>query len=395
MVAGMGSDPQAQAEKSGGAAALEKPVRIKRLEKGFSQKEVANRVGITRQALHAIETGRYIPNTLVAIRLARALGSRVEELFPCWEGIDLSLLSGPFPPVEGGRRLVLADVRGRLIPYPVERLEEGSGAFAAADALLSEAGRGNEWTLLSSTFAIQRSAVFLGCDPGIGLLVEKIAAVSRDRLRWVSCSSERAVAALRAGQTHLAGCHLPEGGARSNRMLARDALQSYGGVLIRFSQWEEGIGVARGNPMGIRTVEDLLHERLRFLNRDAGSGSRALLDELLRKRGVPGNAIQGYEATARSPMAAARAVACGVVDAALTNRACAHAQGVDFIALGASAFDWIVPQDQIDHPTVALLLDLLSESRMRAEFAALPGYDVSQMGRIVARFDKESEAGGG
>ncbi len=370
---------------------FEKPVRQKRLEKGLSQKEVAGRVGITRQALHSIETGRYVPNTLVAVRLARTLGSRVEELFPCWEEIDLPFSPGPFSQVEGGRRLVLADVRGRLIPYPVERLEEGSGTFVAADALLPGGDRGGEWSLLSSTVAIQRSAFFLGCDPGIGLLVEKIAAVSRDRLRWVSCASEKAAAALRAGQTHLAGCHLPAGKARNNWALAREALQGFGGALIRFAQWEEGIAVARGNPLGIRCAEDLANPGLRFLNRDAGSGSRALLDDLLRKHEVPGSAIPGYEKTARSPVAAARAVAFGVVDAAWTNRACAQAQEVEFIPLAASEFDWIVPLDQLDHPTVALLLDLLSDSRMRAEFTALPGYDVSRMGTVAARFAKEGE----
>ncbi|MDD2676334.1 MAG: substrate-binding domain-containing protein [Methylacidiphilaceae bacterium] len=387
----MGTDRRKQEESQGVFPSLDRPIRQKRLEKGLAQKEVASRVGITRQALHSIETGRYIPNTLVAIRLARALGSRVEEIFPCWEGIDLPLLSGPFPQVEGGRRLVLADVRGRLIPYPVERLEEGSGAFVAADALLPDDRQEGQWTLLSSASAIQRSDFILGCDPGIGLLVERIAAVSRDRLRWVPCASEMAAAALRAGQTHLAGCHLPGGSggeARNNVALAREALQGVGGVLICFARWEEGIAVARGNPMGIRCVEELTQPGLRFLNRDAGAGSRALLDDLLRNRGIPGSAIRGYERTARSPVSAARAVAGGAADAALTNRACAQAQGVEFIALGASEFDWIVPQDQVDHPTVALLLDLLSDSRMRAEFAALPGYEVSRMGTVVARFER-------
>ncbi|QSR84502.1 substrate-binding domain-containing protein [Methylacidimicrobium sp. B4] len=388
----MGSNRWRDAGREGGLPSFEKPVRQKRLEKGLSQKEVAGRVGITRQALHSIETGRYVPNTLVAIRLARTLGSRVEELFPCWEGIDLPFSPGPFPQVEGGRRVVLADVRGRLIPYPVERLEEGSGTFVAADALLPGGDRGGQWTLLSSSTAIQRSALFLGCDPGIGLLVEKIATVSRDRLRWISCASETAAAALGAGQAHLAGCHLPGGELRNNRVLAREALQGFGGILIRFAQWEEGLAVARGNPLGIRSVEDLAHPGLRFLNRDAGSGSRALLDDLLRKRGIPGSAIPGYEKSARNPVAAARAVAFGVADASWTNRACAQAENVEFIPLGASEFDWIVPMDQVDHPMVALLLDLLCEARMQAEFAALPGYDVSRMGTVAARFAKERQA---
>ncbi len=388
----METDRRKREESQGALMAFDSPIRQKRLEKRLPQKEVASRVGITRQALHSIETGRYIPNTLVAIRLARALGSRVEEIFPCWEGIDLPSLSGPFPQEEGGRRLVLADVRGRLIPYPVERLEEGSGAFVAADALLPDDRKEGPWTLLSSASAIQRSAFLLGCDPGIGLLVERIAAVSRDRLRWVPCASEKAAAALRAGQTHLAGCHLPGGEARNNVALAREALQGVGGILVRFAQWEEGIAVPRGNPLGVRSVGDLTNPRLRFLNRDVGAGSRTLLDDLLRKQGVPGNAIQGYQRTARSPVSAARAVAGGAADAALTNRACAHAQGLEFVPLGTSDFDWIVPQDQVDHPTVALLLDLLSDSRMRAEFAALPGYEVSRMGTVAARFARESES---
>ncbi|WP_202213415.1 substrate-binding domain-containing protein [Methylacidimicrobium sp. AP8] len=374
--------------------AWDRPVRRRRIEKGLSQKEVASRVGITRQALHAIETGRYIPNTLVAIRLARALGSRVEELFPCWEEVDPPLSPGPFPWVRGSRRLILADVRGRLIPYPVERLEEGSGVFAAADALLPAGDRRGEWTLLSSAAVIQRSAFFLGCDPGIGLLVERIAALSPNRLRWISCSSEKAAAALRAGQTHLAGCHLPTGEPRNNRVLAREALQGVGGALIRFAQWEEGVAVARGNPFGIRSVEDLANPGLRFLNRDPGSGSRALLDELLRRQGIPAERIPGYERTAGSPVAAARAVAFGIADAAWTNRPCAQAQDVEFLPLGVSEFDWIVPRDLLDHPTVALVLDLLSDARMRAEFDALPGYEVSRMGTVAARFGPKGEISG-
>ena len=389
----MGSNRSHRAEREGRAAPFERPVRRRRLATGLSQKEVAGRIGITRQALHSIETGRYVPNTLVAIRLARALGSRVEELFPCWDGTELSLSSGPFPLVEGGRRLVLADVRGRLIPYPAERLEEGSGPFVAADALLPSGGEEGEWTFLSSASVIQRSVFFLGCDPGIGLLVERLGDVSRDRLRWISCSSETAAAALGTGQTHLAGCHLPGGEARNNLVLAQEALRGFGGVLIRFAQWEEGIAVAPGNPMGIHSAEQLADPRLRFLNRDAGSGSRAFLDDLLRKQGLPGNAIPGYERTARSPLAAARAVAYGVADAALTNRACAQAQGVAFVPLGTSEFDWIVPQDQMDHPAVALLLNLLTDSRTRAEFAALPGYDVSQMGVVAARFTSPENRG--
>jgi DNA-binding XRE family transcriptional regulator len=43
--------------------------------------DLARSVGVTRQTIHAIEAGRYLPNTEVALRMARELGVAVEEIF--------------------------------------------------------------------------------------------------------------------------------------------------------------------------------------------------------------------------------------------------------------------------------------------------------------------------
>ena len=55
---------------------------------GLSQLQLANRVGISRQALAAIEGGRQVPSTRLALRLARLLGVSVERLFAADEGGD-------------------------------------------------------------------------------------------------------------------------------------------------------------------------------------------------------------------------------------------------------------------------------------------------------------------
>ena len=47
----------------------------------MTQLELADRVGVTRQTIHSIETGKYRPTVELALRLARALGVRVEDLF--------------------------------------------------------------------------------------------------------------------------------------------------------------------------------------------------------------------------------------------------------------------------------------------------------------------------
>jgi putative molybdopterin biosynthesis protein len=64
-----------------GIVAIENTMRSRRQGLGLSQQALATRCGLTRQAVNAIEAGQYIPNTAVALRLARVLGCRVEDLF--------------------------------------------------------------------------------------------------------------------------------------------------------------------------------------------------------------------------------------------------------------------------------------------------------------------------
>jgi len=62
-------------------------LRVARAERDLSQGELARAAGVSRQTIGSIETGQYCPSTLLAFRLARVLGVRVDELF--WlEGDD-------------------------------------------------------------------------------------------------------------------------------------------------------------------------------------------------------------------------------------------------------------------------------------------------------------------
>jgi putative transcriptional regulator len=56
-------------------------LRVARAERDLTQGELARSVGVSRQTISSIETGQYCPSTLLAFRLARVLGVRVDELF--------------------------------------------------------------------------------------------------------------------------------------------------------------------------------------------------------------------------------------------------------------------------------------------------------------------------
>lgn len=56
-------------------------LKLSRAERDWTQDELARRVGVSRQAIHAIETGKYDPSLPLAIKLARLFGQPVEALF--------------------------------------------------------------------------------------------------------------------------------------------------------------------------------------------------------------------------------------------------------------------------------------------------------------------------
>jgi len=60
---------------------LRNRLRVLRAERGWSQAELGGRIGVSRQAVNAIETGKHDPSLPLAFRLARLFGMRIEEIF--------------------------------------------------------------------------------------------------------------------------------------------------------------------------------------------------------------------------------------------------------------------------------------------------------------------------
>lgn len=56
-------------------------IKVERARHNMSQKDLADELGITRQSVHAIETGKFVPSTVLALKMARLFGLRVEDIF--------------------------------------------------------------------------------------------------------------------------------------------------------------------------------------------------------------------------------------------------------------------------------------------------------------------------
>lgn len=354
-----------------------------RVLKKLSQLELAERVGIKRQAIYDMESGRYMPNTLIALRLARELDCRVEDLFI----LNVTENGQPVTLAENATvtdaRVSVVRIRNRLIAYPMDGKWLNGDGFQAADGMLSKDG--GKVQLLQSEESLKKNILLLGCDPAFALLSSHVARYASDaRLHCRFASSHAAVKALASGHAHVAGTHLHNSDAtESNISLVENMMTGTRVMLFAFSMFEEGLMVAPGNPLNIRTASDLAKDDIRLVNRESGAALRVLLDDCLRRSGVPSEAVSGYENLVASHSQGAQMVAFRLADAALGLRAVAVAHGLDFVPIQAVRCDLVIPYDLLDLSAVKILLEVLQSHAMRKELSSLPGYDASSTGKLI------------
>lgn len=361
---------------------LRSQVRAYRERAGLRPVDLARQVGITRQALHSIETGAYVPNTLIALHLARALNCSVEDLFSLSDPQVHATLIGQ---AQLPSRVRLAQVKERWLAFPTT----GQGGLTeAADGLVSAVeDQQVNVDLFSDLEVARRTAVLAGCDPSFALLTTHVSRHHPDtRILLHSVSSRAALRALDRGEAHAAGIHLYDAvSGTSNLPYVQAAFPGRDLHLFTLWSWDQGLQVAPGNPKGIKGVQDLLRPEVTLQNRETDAGSRVLLDAWLDEAGISREErqdIPGYQNEVNTPLGAAQRVASGQADVAPGPRSAAVALGLDFIPLQVERFDLVVPAEFVTHPGVQAILNVVQQHAFRTELRALGGYDPAQAGEL-------------
>jgi len=361
-----------------------------RRKRGISAIHLAAAVGVSRQTIHAMEAGTYVPNTAVALRLARALQTTVEELFslpgsipaPKLRSEQAILLPGSTI-LEKGQGVQLCRVDKRLMASPPSPV---AWYFPATDAVVAgkpaHEGRTQVQVFQSEDDFTNRILV-AGCDPGISVLSRHVQSAGIE-LVLAHRNSSQALSLLKDGCVHIAGTHLrDETSGESNlpeigRLFPKNSV-----AVIAFAVWEEGILTANGNPKNVRGIEDFCRKDVGIVNREEGSGSRALLDSRLQRARIGSRSVRGYDQLAPGHLPAAWQVQTGVVDCCLATRAAARVFGLHFIPLVSERYDLVIRKRHLELPRIQNLLDTLSRSDFRRELEGLGGYDTRVAGQRV------------
>jgi putative molybdopterin biosynthesis protein len=361
-----------------------------RKSRGVGASDLARRVNVSRQTIYAIEGGTYVPNTEVALNLARELEVTVEELFSLHEGSQTSpaslaaeLLSSAAPAI--GQSVRICQIGSRWVGIPVSA---SPYYMPEADGIIKRTGRTKgraDLVVFAKEEAGQKRLVLAGCDPATGLLARMVERISGVEIVSAAASSKLALTWLREGKVHIAGTHLedPKTG-EFNLPFIRKEFPDEDFLVVTFARWEEGLVLAPGNPEGIRKIEDLARKNVRFVNREPGSGSRALLDQRLVEARVGTDRVPGYDRVAYGHLAAAYCVVSREADVCLATRSAAQTFGLDFIPLHGERYDLVMRKRTADLPAAQAFLDVLQRAALRRKLEVLAGYDTSETGALVA-----------
>jgi putative molybdopterin biosynthesis protein len=289
-------------------------------------------------------------------------------------------------------RVAVGKVGDKLLAAPLSR---GAGVITSlvqADGLALiprgtqglDAGEQITVRLYRSKHEIEKTIFCIGShDLTLDLMSQFLAEQDR-RLSSANVGSQAGLIALRRGEAHLAGSHLlnPETG-EYNISYIRQYMPTIPVKVIALVGRDQGLMVKRGNPKGIKSLQDLTNPRIQFVNRQRGAGTRVLLDYHLTLMSIASERIVGYSQEEYTHLGVAAAIASGRADCGLGIAAAAQALDLEFIPLFQERYDLVFPKQFVEDGLLAPLFGLLAERRFREAVARLPGYDVSVMGTII------------
>jgi molybdate-binding protein/DNA-binding XRE family transcriptional regulator len=342
------------------------PVQSRRLARKWSQTELAERAGISRAAVSAIEGERLSPSVTTALALAAVFECSVEELFGRG-GKNKS--HGPewaWTPRGEASRYWEAEIGRRRLLYPVEAMT------------LNPVPHDGVWqngVLQDRGLAADKTLVMACCDPAAGLLAAEYARASGFRLLVFPRGGRAALELLRQRLVHVAGLHYsteeaPERNADTVREQLPEDCQ-----LLRAARWETGIALAADDRS--HSTDSVARRPLRWAARESGSAARECLDQLLGKRHFTGREVNGHAAVAE-------AVRAGWAEAGVCVRFSAMEAGLKFLPVRYETLDLCFPTAFQHDPRIQALVRLLRSREHRRLVSELPGYDARETGELLA-----------
>ena len=196
--------------------------------------------------------------------------------------------------------------------------------------------------------------------------------------------SQAGIRAVREGRAHIAGIHLldPASG-EYNRPQVASAFSRQRAFLATLAHREEGLILPRGNPRGVSSFTDVVRQRLRFANREPGTGVRVLVDHLLSGHKLGKRGLPGYETELFTHLEVATAVAEGRADVGVGTLGPARSLGLEFVHLTWERYDLLSTEEAFYRRPTQAFFEMIKSDWLRQLIARVPGYDARETGMLT------------
>ena len=290
-------------------------------------------------------------------------------------------------------RVKLGNVDEKLIATPLNRGAGVVTSFVKADGILEipinsegyEAGQEIEVELLKNQDEIKNTLLLIGShDPLVDIVSDLIRRNFPDK--YVSSAhvgSMGGIMSIKRGEAHMAGIHLlDEETGEYNASFIRRYLGNEKIFLIKCVRRLQGLMTAPNNPKKINGLEDITKEGLKYVNRQKGSGTRILLDYLLKKSNISTNDIYGYEREEFTHMSVAALVAAESADVGMGIYSAAKVYGLNFIPVCEEQYDFIMPARFAELEIVKNFIKILKSEEFKIELDRMGGYKLENPGEM-------------
>ncbi|MBO4360516.1 MAG: molybdopterin biosynthesis protein [Eubacteriaceae bacterium] len=290
-------------------------------------------------------------------------------------------------------RVQLGRTGEKLTAVPLNRGAGVVSSFVKADGLLSipqnyeglEAGEKAQVTLLRDPADIDRTIIVIGShDP----LIDEISDMLRRKGSEFFISSSHVgsmggIMAAKRGENHIGGTHLlDEESGTYNIPYLKQYFPDGDAVLIHSVYRQQGLMVTKGNPKGIKGIQDLVRPGISYVNRQKGSGTRVLLDYLLKKEGISPEGIYGYEREEFTHTSVAAQIAGGSADCGMGIYSAAKMYDLDFVFICNEQYDFLTTRKYLDTPMIQEFISVLKSPEFTDRMIAMGGYDPNRPGEI-------------
>ena len=292
-------------------------------------------------------------------------------------------------------RVKLGKVGDKILAIPLPR---GAGCITTiteADGIIRIPNRMEGMTdkkqvtakSLRPLASIENTILIVGShDNTLDLLSDQIKAKDNTGLTLSSShvGSMGGLMAIKKGVCHMAGSHLldTEDGSY-NISYIKKFLPGINVKLVNLVMRDQGLIVPSGNPKKIKGIADLARDDISIINRQAGSGTRILLDYRLKELGINPQNIHGYKNEEYTHMSVGVAVLGGTADAGLGIYAAARALKLDFIPVVTEEYDLVIPEEYFESEKIRTLLEIINTKKFQKRVTALGGYSTEKTGEII------------